>query len=183
MNAWHAAFRCLQEGDTSQTAPESEALLSSHYSCCTKPSTLILSTFRDSTVPPPQDWSCSDPAQYHFKIYQVPGYLYTQPRARIQMKKLCWFPAQKNDGGGARQTGTDLKIKTENSRCLMNSPKRFFSWSYINQRKTSTYLNVSHDIVNRSSCPKSITPRFAWLLPGSQDQWLQYTSQSFQPQL
>lgn len=83
MNAWHATFRCLQEGDTSQTAPESEALLSSHYSCCMKPSTLIPSTFRDSTIPPPWDRSCSDPAQYHFKIYQVPGYLYTQLRTRI----------------------------------------------------------------------------------------------------
>lgn len=48
---------------------------------------LIPSTFRDSTVPPPQDRSSSDPAQYHFKIYQVPGYLYIQPRTRIQKSK------------------------------------------------------------------------------------------------
>lgn len=181
MNAWHAAFRCLQEGDTSQTAPESETLLSSHYSCWTKPSTLILSTFRDSTAPPPRDWSCSDPAQYHFKIYQVPGYLYTQPRARIQMKKLCWFPAPKNDGGCA--TDRHRYEDRQKTAGAWTHLKDFYSWSYINQRKTSTYLNLSHNIVNRSLCPKSITPRFAWLLPGSQDQWLQYTSQSFQPQL
>lgn len=148
MNAWHAAFRCLQEEDTSQTAPKSEALLSSHYSCCMKPSTLIPSTFRDSTVPPPWDRSCSDPAQYHFKIYQVPGYLYTQPRTRIQKSKWNFAGFQPKKRWGCvtdrhRYEDKDRKQQVpENNRCLTNSPKSFLLM-IIHQPKENIYLPES----------------------------------------